>query len=228
MNKEKSIEYILDKGLLKPKSTFEKIREIIRNIGLRSIFWDTSYTVICSSITAIFLIIIQIYSDNQLKYSSAFAIAPVLFILITTFTYLTERFNGIYELKQTLKYTSEQITVIRILFYSGIGTIFTAIIAAFSTSTFHGFATLFPICLSALFLTAFFMTIFSKYKFGNIIFSCLWGFFNLALILIFREKWEEFLVNIPILYALIICIISFTFIMLKLKYMLKKSNYIYV
>ncbi|MDR0920609.1 MAG: hypothetical protein LBM93_15385 [Oscillospiraceae bacterium] len=224
MNKDKSIEYILDKGLIKPKSTIEKIREIYSNIGIRSIFWDTSYSIIFSVLTVALLTVVYFFLPHRIHYSSAFAFAPVLFMLITVFTYLSEYSNGIFELKKTFKYNSKQINALRMLFYSAFGMVFTAVTVAMNTSDFYDFASLFPLCLSALFITAIIMFNFIRFRYLNIIFISAWGFGNTFIIFVGNRHWENFLREMPVLYSSVVSSVTFILILLQVKKMLRTTQ----
>jgi hypothetical protein len=227
INKQKSIEYILDKGLVKPKSALEKINEIYSNIGLRAIFWDTSYSIIFGLLTVALLTYIYFWIPYEMHYSATFAMAPLLFMVITVFTYISEYSGKIFELKQTFKYNCKQVTALRMLFYSAFGTIFTGVVVAFNTSDFYHFAALFPLCLSALFFVAIVMLYLIKYKYLNAVFILVWTFGNAVLKTFGREKWENFLRELPIIYSVAFALIAFILILIKLKNMLKEINYVY-
>ncbi|MDR1603350.1 MAG: hypothetical protein LBS10_00965, partial [Gracilibacteraceae bacterium] len=116
--REASIAFILDCGLVKPKTATELIREIWGNLGLRFIFWDTSYSIIFGALTLVLLLILAILAPVNMRYTTAFAVSPALFLIIIAFAETAEKAGGLYELKQACRYTVWQLAALRVICYS--------------------------------------------------------------------------------------------------------------
>jgi len=209
--KNASIEYILAQGLVKPQTARSHIFEMIRTIGFRYIFWDTGYSVFFAAVSFAIAFALFVISPNEYKYSAAVAVAPLSFLLILTFAETSERSCGLYELKQTCRYTIRQIATLRVLCYSLLGAVLTTVIAAVGANDTYEFLSLFTLCLSALFIcAALSLTImrFLKNKWANAFYSAAWVFVNIALPFSLGDKWEKVLGIIPIAISVIVAIIG--------------------
>lgn len=199
--KNASIEYILLHGLVKPQTAKERITEMLRTIGFRFIFWDTGYSLLFTAVTLAGILVLFSFAPNNYRCSAAVGVAPLLFLLITLFAETSERACGLYELKQTCRYTIRQITALRVICYSIVGSAFTAVVAAMSATGGYEFLSLFPLCLSAMFICAVLGLSAMRFlpgKWVNAVFSAAWVFVNIALPFSLGEKWEAILRNMPI------------------------------
>lgn len=209
--KNASIEYILSRGLVRPQTARERIAEMLRTIGFRFIFWDTGYSLFFAAITLAVVLVLFSLAPERYHCSAAVAVAPLLFLLITLFAETSERSCGLYELKQTCRYTIRQITALRVTCYSVVGTVFTAVIAAISADSGYEFLSLFPLCLSALFICAVLGLSAMRFLHGNWVtaaFSAGWAFVNIALPFSLGEKWEAILREMPIAFSVALAVIG--------------------
>lgn len=220
--KNDQIEFILTQGLRKPKSAKEKMSEVARSIGFRNIFWDTGYGLLLTAITLLIVSSIFIFMPEEYRFTTSTIAAPLIFLLILFLTEMSERVNGLYELKQTCHYTILQVTTLRVICYSMIGFIFTIGIVWFSTGNGYDFLLLLSICLFALSLCATLSLSFIKIFHGKwtfAMFSCIW--IVLSLLIPFTlgiERWEGLLREMPITLMIILAIIG----CISLAYQLKK------
>ena len=209
--KNASIDYILSRGLVKPQSAWTQIAEMYRAIGLRSIFWDTGYSLFFTAVTLAVVLVVFAVTPENLRYSAAVAVAPLMFLLITLFAETSERACGLYGLKQTCRYTIRQIAALRAVCYSVAGVAFTAVIAAISAKGVYEFFSIFPLCLSALFICAALslsVARFSRGKWAYAAYSAVWVFASIALPFSLDEKWEQFLAGVPVALSVVIVIIG--------------------
>ena len=215
--KNASIEYILAKGLRKPQTMRSRIVEMTRGIGFRYIFWDTGYSLIFSAVTIAVVVALFAAWPDDYRYTASVAVAPLMFLVITAFAETSERACGIYELKQTCRYTVRQIAALRVVCYSAVGASFTAIVALMGAKDVYEFLSLFPLCLSALFIcAALSLTVmrFVRSKWANAIFSAVWALISIAPAFSLSEKWETFLSGVPaVLSAIVaaICVAAFIY-----------------
>ncbi|GHU87397.1 hypothetical protein FACS1894202_01610 [Clostridia bacterium] len=199
-DKDKSIEFILDHGLVKPKTAREQAREILRTFGFRFIFWDTAYSITFAAITIAAVLAVFAAVPENYRYSATVAAAPLLYLLISVFTETAERASGLYELKQTCRYTTRQITALRTVCYSIVGAVYTAIVVLISANSVSEFITMFPLGLLALFVCAvpqLALTRLVRCKWANALYAAAWVLVNLALPLRLGENWENVLAGIP-------------------------------
>lgn len=209
--KNASIEYILSQGLVKPQTARERIAEMLRAIGFRFIFWDTGYSLFFTAVTLIVVLVLFSFAPDDYRYSASITVAPLFFLLITMFAETSERACGLYELKQTCRYTIQQVTALRVICYSVVGFVFTVVIAIISTDSGYEFFSLFPLCLSALFLCAILSISFMRFLHGkwvNAVFSAVWVFVNTVIPFLLGEKWEMILREMPIAFSVVLAILG--------------------
>ena len=209
--KNASIEYILSQGLVKPQRARERIAEMLRTIGFRFIFWDTGYSLFFTAVTLVVVLVLFSFAPDDYRYSASIAVAPLFFLLITMFAETSERACELYELKQTCRYTIHQVTALRVICYSGVGFVFTVVIAIISTDSGYEFFSLFPLCLSALFLCAILSISFMRLLHGkwvNAVFSAVWVFVNTVIPFSLGEKWEMILREMPIAFSVVLAILG--------------------
>ena len=209
--KNASIEFILTQGLHKPQTAWARIAEMARAMGFRHIFWDTGYSIFFTAVTILAVLAMFFFSSEDYRYSSTVAVAPLLYLLITAFTETSERACGLYEMKQTCRYTIRQITSLRVACYSVAGTVFTAMIAVAGAESVYEFAAMFPLCLSALFACAALSLSairFLKGKWVPAAFSAVWLVVSVALPFSRNELWESFLSRVPIAVSAVIALVG--------------------
>ena len=229
--KNASIEYILAQGLVKPQTARAKISEMFQTLGLRYIFWDTGYSIFFTALTISTVFMLFAVTPESLRFSASVAAAPLMFLFVTAFAETSERACGLYELKQTCRYTIRQITALRVICYSIAGAVFTAVIAATGAKSVYEFMAMFPLCLSALFICALLLLTvmrFLKSKWGFAAYSALWVFVSAALPFSRNELWESFLSRVPIAVSAVIalaCAALFAYQISKMLLEVKKYAY---
>jgi hypothetical protein len=209
--KNASIAYILAHGLVKPQTARAHISDMLRTLGFRYIFWDTGYSLFFAALSAAAVFALLLTAPEQFRYSTAVAVAPPLFLLITVFAETAERFNGLYELKQTCRYTIRQISALRVLCYSLAGAAFTALIALVKAQGVYEFFSLFTLCLAALFACAALMLAFMRLSRSIWLyagFAVVWVFASAALALAQGAVWENMLADVPLALSAIVAVIS--------------------
>ena len=209
--KNASIDYILSKGLVTPQTARARIAEMTHALGLRYIFWDMGFVLCFAAVTlALVLVLFAIAPDNY-RYCASVAIAPLLFLLISVFTETSERSCGLYALKQSCRYTIRQICALRMVFYSVAGAAFTAVIAVIGARDVYDFLSLFPLCLSALFICALLslsIMRFARGKWANAVFSAAWVLVSSVPAFSHNEQWEALLGATPMFLSVIVAAVG--------------------
>ncbi|MFX3635569.1 MAG: hypothetical protein ACE3L7_00640 [Candidatus Pristimantibacillus sp.] len=209
--KNTSINYILSQGLVKPQTSRERIAEMLRNIGFRFLFWDIGYSLFFALVTLAGVLVLFSFAPDDYRFSATIAVTPLVFLLINMFAETSERTCGLYELKQTCRYTIQQVSALRVICYSVVGFVFTAVIATISTDNGYEFLSLFSLCLSALFLCATLSISFMRFLHGkwvNAIFSAGWVFINIVIPFSLEERWEAILREIPIALSVLLAVLG--------------------
>lgn len=198
--KNASIEVILDQGLIKPVTAGRHVSNMLRELGLRFIFWDTGYPLFFAALSLGLASALFILAPAEYGASAAVTIAPLLLLFAVSFAETAERFGDLYEIKQTCRYTIRQIAALRMMAYSAVGTVFTAPIAYVGMQGEFGFLSLFSLCLAALFAcAAFSISLLHRTRNGWIPASltALWLLGNIALMFTAGERWEHLLRSVP-------------------------------
>lgn len=209
--KDASIAYILSQGIGKQRTVKERIVEMLRTIGFRFIFWDKGYSLFFAALAVAGALALFSLVPGEYRYSAAVAVAPLLFLLVTLFAETSERADGLYELKMTCHYTIRQITALRVISYSVVGSVFTAAISAISADSRYEFFSLFPLCLSALFICGVLALSVMRHwhgKWVHAIFAAVWVFVNIALPFTFGKKWEWIIREMPIAFSAAIAMLG--------------------
>ncbi|MDR0249369.1 MAG: hypothetical protein LBI44_06930 [Oscillospiraceae bacterium] len=126
--------------------------EMFRSLGFRYIFWDTGYSLFFAAVTIAVVFALFAIAPNVYHYSASVAVAPLMFLLIAVFAETSERFCGLYKLRQTCRYTIRHVTALRVICYSIVGAAFTAVVAVINARDAYVFLLLFTLWLSALFV----------------------------------------------------------------------------
>jgi hypothetical protein len=199
--KNASIDYILSRGLAKPQTAGERIAEMTRALGLRFIFWDMGYSMFFAAVTLVIVFTVFRFVPNEYRCSAAVGAAPLTLLLITLFAETSERASSLYELKQLCRCTVRQVAALRVICYSLAGAAFTALIAAVRAQSAYEYLSLFPLCLSALFLCAvlgLYVLRRLRGRWAYAAYSAVWAIVNLSLPLSLGDAWEDALRAVPI------------------------------
>jgi hypothetical protein len=213
--------------LVTPQTAWARIAEMTRAIGLRYIFWDTGYSLFFAAVTLAVVLVLFAFAPDDYRYSASVAVAPLMFILITVFTETSERACGLYELKQTCRYTIRQITALRVVFYSVLGAAFTAVIAVLGAKDAYEFLSLFPLCLSALFVCAALSLTIMRFFHGKWVhagFSAAWVFVSIMLAFSLNKRWETLLSGTPVLLSVIVALIGAAVLAYQISRMLSEVD----
>ncbi|RKN80610.1 hypothetical protein [Paenibacillus ginsengarvi] len=224
-DKNESIEFILSQGLAGPRTARERMADMVRSLGLRFLFWDTGYSLFFAALTLAGVFVLFSLTPDAYRCTAAVAAAPLLFLAAILFAETSERLGGLYELKQTCRYTIRQITAMRVTCYSVVGSAFTAVIAAVSADNGYEFLSLFPLCLSALFVCAVLALYVQQVLHSNWVhaaFSAAWVIANVALPFALGEKWEAILREMPIALSFVFSVFGAAALAWQLSNMLRE------
>lgn len=199
--KERAIEYILARGLTRPKPLWRHFHELYRSLGFRHLFLNTAQPVIISIALMIGFIALFPLPYDQFKFAVLFAAAPVFFIFVVLLTETSERMSALYELKMTCKYTIQQIAAFRVLCFSLMGTVLCTLANLFIRfSDASSFFRALSLSLCALFLFSFLGIAVMRH------FRSRWMHWSTVLLwvavgplpaVMFRKQWELFLAGMP-------------------------------
>ena len=227
-NQKKSIDTILTVGLRKPKSMRVKMIDLVHSLGWRNIFWDTGYGLFLSVMTLLIVGSVFFFIPAEFHFTTITISVPLIYLLTLFLVEMSERINGLYELKQSFHYNILQITAIRLLFYALIGFIFSSTLIFILHGNQREFVQLFCLCLMTLALCVALSLAISrrfrgKWSFG--FFSLGWLIMNLLLLIVLDFRyWETQLRSLPIYIVLIGSIVSCSFAFYQLNKIFSEVN----
>jgi hypothetical protein len=227
--KDQAIEYILSKGLTRPKSLWRHLVDMYRAIGLRHLFLDTVQPALMAAAFMAGFVALNPLPPEQYRHAALFAAAPVFFIFAVLLTEAAERRNGaLYELKMTCKYTLLQITAFRLLGFSLAGTVLCTL-AGLSGGfpDVHAFFRALSLSLCSLFLCSF-QSLFVMRRFNRKWIHAapvlLWAAIGVLPAWLFGRQWESFLTRIPVAVTLTIAAVSFALFLRELKTLIRMQT----
>lgn len=202
LNRE--IRQILDRGLIQPKSLRQHLLGLHRALGFRYLFFDTGITWVIAALTVLLMVLFCPPPGHNHLYAVLFLVSPICFLIIMLLTETIEKVSGLYELKMTLTYTVRQLAVLRILYFSFIGMLFSVLTSLYFSHSLQiagTFLKLLSLSLSALFLCGF-VTVFVMRHFhstwshlGALLY---WFLFGLMPYVCFSTRWNAFLEQLPL------------------------------
>lgn len=220
---DREIRQILDRGLIRPKGFWQHLVEVHRTLGLRYLFYGTGSTGIITALTLLVIFLYLPLPGPDHLYAVFFLLSPISFLMLMLLTETNEKVNGVYELKMTLTYTVRQLAVIRILYFSLIGCLFSASASVYlghSLQIMGMFLKLFSLSLSALFLCAFVCAYAMRH------FRSRWspfaalGFWFLAGLLPyvgFDIHWNALLEQVPLALTVVVAIGAMVLLLIEVK-----------
>lgn len=229
---EKNIEDILEKGLKEKRGFFRFLNSAKNDLGLKNIFIDKSELIFIGLIFIITITLFGLHFNKSIDGNSEFIykfklynfiVAPIVYFIICSYSFINSKLNGTYEIQATCKYNFYNITAIRMFIFSIASILINMaiILAMFLFKRNFNFIEIFIISASSLFIFSVFyisILIYLKkiiYKYIAII---VW---ILGLVIIFsgvNNYWGKLFLEMPIYIHLSITI---TFIIAYIKNLTK-------
>ncbi|MEJ9282104.1 hypothetical protein [Ureibacillus thermosphaericus] len=223
---QKEIHQIVRTGLKPKQSFFSYIKSMYQCLGIRQLLSDRSelaFTIIIAAFVVFFYILKPDpeFMKAEDLYISLFCLSPVLFIVLTVYTYSNKLINATYEVEMACKYNVFQIIAFRMLLFSFMTVLANTWTILVMVKTYDAFQFIraFMISNSGLFIfSILFLYVMMKRRTkmaaGMMIFGWLIG--HLLLGFLANELYSALLMSIPLfVYGLILVasiVIYFNFI----------------
>lgn len=217
------INQIVSTSVKSKESFFTYLKSMYQQVGIKHLFSDRSELtfILITAITLLILFFIRPDpSTAQMDdlYAFIFLISPVLFIVLSIYTYTNKIMNATYEVEMVCKYNVFQIIAFRMLVFSVITILVNSLTIFFIVRVYDyiQFFRAFMISTSGLFIFSIvFLYILMKRRTKVVatimIFAWLIG--NLLLRFMNNKLYSDILVNIPLfIYGIIIIISIFIYI----------------
>lgn len=120
---DSEIQFIVNKGLVKPKPFYEYLFEMYRQLGFRYLFRDATevlFTVLLVSFAMVFGLfqVMDSGKDEGGLYSYLFTVSPILYMLIASLFLVNLRSRDTFAVEMTCKYHVYQLAAFRMLVFS--------------------------------------------------------------------------------------------------------------
>jgi len=220
-NIEDNIENILDKGLKEKQGFFSFLKSANKELGFRNIFNDKSELIFIGLIFVITVIFFglrfneSISTDIDFTYKFKvynFTAAPIVYFMICSYSFVSSKLNGTYEVQATCKYNFYNITAIRMFIFSIISILvnMSIILTMFLTKRNFSFIDTFIVSATSLFIFSVLhisILIYLKksvYKYLAII-----GWFLISIIIFSKLStyWVKLFLDMPLYIHLLISIV---------------------
>lgn len=209
------IQQIVDAALKRKVSLLSYLNLMYQQIGIKHLFSDRSEYVFALITTVTFLGIFlfrpepaqaQVYD----LYGFIFLISPVLFIVLSIYTYSNKIMSGTFEVEMTCKYNVFQIIAFRMLVFSVLAILFNSLTIFFMSLIYEEveFIRAFMISNTGLFTFSILFLFAMMKKRSSVVASTTiigWTLGNLLLIYMNNQLYRDVLVNMPLfIYALVL------------------------
>jgi len=200
---------------------------MIKEIGLKNIFHDKyeltfiSIVVIASLIYSM-VIVKEISIHVEDIYKSIFIVSPILYIIISLFSFFNSKEKGTFELEMTCKYNLYKILVLRMFIFSVVTILVNTIIIIGVFTLKNDIDILRAICISItglfLFSSSFLcITMKVKKEMSKLLVISLWVIVNIGLYSINKELYNFFLKEAPVYIHLTVTVLCVTYYIKSLK-----------
>lgn len=215
------IDKIVSVGV-KPKQSFPSyLKSMMQQVGLRHIFSDrleiTFITLLVTMMIGL-MVFLPYYSEIHDMYGYIFLLSPILFLVLSIFTYVRKTQNHTYDVEMACKYNVYQIIAFRMLVFSVFSIVLNTIAVAILAIQYEEiqFMRAFLLSTSALFLFSI-LLLFSLMKrrttvivVGTVIG---WTIGNLVLQSANVQLYNDLLMKTPIVVnALVLLVIVFMYV----------------
>ncbi|MBW6410790.1 hypothetical protein [Clostridium weizhouense] len=235
------INKILDKGFKKKKGFFQYIISTIKELGFKNIFHDKSELIFISIVSLIFFGFIgnQVVLDISRKdiyiyklYEYIFIVSPIIYVIISLFSFINTRLKGTYEIEAVCKYNMYNLAAIRMFIFS-IASMFLnsfLIVVIYFMSNIFNIIRAYVVSITSLFLfsTIFILTIiYLKRTIYKYLAISAWILVNLILMINENLLYINLITQAPLyihLIVTIICIIIYIKALKRLIYVRKETG----
>lgn len=235
------INEILDRGLKKKKGFFPYIISSIKELGLKNIFHDKSELIFISIVSLILFGIIGgyialefIHVNTYLYriYGYIFIASPIMYVIISLFSFINTRLKGTYEIEATCKYNMYNLAIIRMFIFSIVGILLNSLLIAIIYFIFNKFSLIraYAVSITSLFLFSTIFILLIVYLKGPIhkyLVIIGWILVNLILMVNKSQLYMNFIIYGPVyihFIITIICVIIYLKALKKLIYVRKEKG----
>lgn len=225
--KQNSINYIKEKGIIKKDNLFSAMSRVYRNLGVKNIFFGVGDCLFLAFICVITALGISSMMEPEYLNCTVLVTAPLFFAVAHLLTSWKDYMSGTAEQKAVCKYKPSHITAFRLLTFSLISIAFD-IPASFILSKLleREFLSVLLFSFCSLFLYSLVLTVsllFIRWRYIEYAVPAVWVAVNLIPSLSF-QKWAQFLNSMNSALPLVFCVLLAALYFAALDLLVKKGE----
>ncbi|MDR2929771.1 MAG: hypothetical protein LBV06_02525 [Propionibacteriaceae bacterium] len=227
-DRQASIDYILEKGLLTRDTALDKARMLIRRLGPRLLFGDGPLVIVFSLLAIGATALTAACAPDQWRHSVAVGCSPITFLVIAAVSEAVDRASRVYEVRQTCYFTVAQVTAVRVMCLGSAGVLVTALVAGLAATDAGDFWHLLLLAVAALSICAVgqLMIVARRHRLTlSIGLIVAWLGLGSGLPLVVGSTWEHFLASLSWVVAVAVCVVCVALVVWRAIRTLTESRY---
>lgn len=215
------IDNIVTAGVKQKQNFLSYLKSMVQQVGLRHIFSDRLEITFITLIVTIMIgliVFLPYHSEIHDMYGYIFLLSPILFLVLSIFTYVRKTQNHMYDVEMACKFNVYQIIAFRMLVFSVFSIVLNTIAVAFIAIRYEEFQ----------FMRAFLLSISALFLFSNLLLFALmkrrttvivagivigWIIGNLVFQLANVQLYNDLLMKTPIVVnAVVVLVIVFMYV----------------
>ncbi|MDR2973265.1 MAG: hypothetical protein LBV00_00930 [Propionibacteriaceae bacterium] len=227
-DRQASIDYILEKGLLTRDSALDKARMLIRRLGLRLMFGDGPLVIVFAALALGITALVAGCAPVEWRHSVAVGCSPIAFLVIANVSEAVDRASRVYDIRQTCYFTVAQVTAVRVMCLGAVGVFVTALVAGLAATSAGDFLHLLLLAVAALSMCAAaqLMIVGRRHRLAlSVGLTVVWVGLGLGLPLVLGLFWEQLLASLSWVVAVTVCVVCAALVVWRAIRMLTESRY---
>lgn len=221
--KEKSINYIVQRGVATPIVSWANIKDRMKICDIRTAFYGINDCIFLGIIISVIFWLMFFQVDTKLIGCGVYLLSPLVYMVIYCLVVWKEMIFDLYEMKMACKYHLQLLSSIRMLYFSMISLAWNSIAILMMQPVGErgaDFMNLLGISFAATFLYGIAIIFFRwrrKTVISQLICSGVWVGANVFFICVGGQAFEKFLMDLPgYMVAIIVCASSMVYLSMLL------------
>lgn len=215
------IDKIVSAGVKQKQNFLSFLRSMVQQVGLRHIFSDRleiTFITLLVTIMIGLIVFLPYHSEIHDMYGYIFLLSPILFLVLSIFTYVRKTQNHTYDVEMACKYNVYQIIAFRMLVFSVFSIVLNTIAVAIIAIQYEEiqFMRAFLLSISALFLFSILLLFALMKRRTTVIVAGIvigWIIGNLVFQLANVQLYNDLLMKTPIVVnAVVVLVIVFMYV----------------
>jgi len=201
--KEKSINYIVEHGVVTTTMHYNNILNKVKFCNLKTAFYGIGDCIFIGIMAGMIFWLMLLQVDSEFIGCWVYLVSPLTYIIIYSLAVWKEMVFKLYEMKMVCRYNMQLLSTFRMLYFSVINLMLNSTVILVMQAVgikYVAFGKLFGISFAATFLYGIVMLIFrwkKKTVVSQLLCSITWIMLNILLISFFGKDFEKLLLDLP-------------------------------